>query len=205
MDEYRELEWLSEAAGKSGRLSAPEYTAWRNEDPGRASEAPSYRYFVRHFGTWIEACKCAGIEPGSASPKTFTYEEMIEAIREAYEYTEGPFTRALYNRWRVAQDQPVSYPGPSWTRKWDWEQLCVDAGVEGDICRKPLMWTDDEIVSVLSEANKNERGRLSLERYRRWRATQDPDAPSPTTVTKRFGTWADAVERLATKRTETRV
>ncbi|HZT15699.1 MAG TPA: hypothetical protein VFA19_07090 [Gaiellaceae bacterium] len=185
----------------------------------------------RHFRTWRAALEAAGIDceerliRGGAHRRRHSDEQLLQALRDAYEATGHHLTQAAYDAWRdqqVARDPGKGWVLPAYTtiaRRFGNLRSAIQfmhdprpevAAANREAARElheqgrlPHRYTDEQILRALDAAFQALGQRPTYAAYRVWHRQQlqeDPAKrrllPSYNTIWRRFGSWRAAIEVL---------
>jgi hypothetical protein len=188
-DRARLIQVLQERARELGR------TPQRNDFPVAAPEAPHYRTFAYHFGSWTGALRAAGLVGAdvvardlSSSPD-WTDAQLLEILRDTARRLGRTPERSDFLRATAGSPHYNTFK----RRFGGWRGALEAAGLAdpaGD--RRRFVgrhWTDRELLAALSR----EAARLGRPPTSRDFRLASADAPSATTIIKRFGGWRHAL------------
>jgi hypothetical protein len=157
----------------------------RSEWEGRSPEAPGVGAVSRHFGTWNDGLRAAGLEvPHDRS--AWTPDRVIQALRrEARRRGRAP----TISEWRrQTRSRPSAQIAAALFGTWN--DALRAAGL--DVNRDPGKWRRETVLEGLQ--------RLERELRRRpiWQDVRDAPAgyPSGAVVRRTFGSWAAAAREL---------
>jgi hypothetical protein len=154
------------------------YDAYR--EPGMASSVT----YARRFGSWPRAIERAGLK---YEERTFTKEEVIDAIVCAEQILGRAFTRKEYNELR-SPDMPCAATIKSILG--DWKTAIKVAGY--DRLRNFYRYTDDEMIAVLQDIAETLGHTPNVIEYQ---ANRPENAPHwSASISSRFGSWENAIK-----------
>ncbi len=151
-----------------------------HRDPGMASSVT----YARRFGSWPMALERARLK---YEERTFTKEEVIDAIVCVEQILGRAFTQKEYNELR-SPDMPCTATIKAYLG--DWKAAMKEAGHE-------RLWnfaryTDDEMIAVLQDIAETLGHTPNVIEYE---ANRPEDAPHwSATISSRFGSWENAAK-----------
>lgn len=160
------------------------------EDANNSPNCPSAPTYQRHFSSWNEAKKAAGLETVDAdeTPVRYTDEELCDLLRRLAAAVDGPVTiRDL--------EAAEGYPDhTTFERRFgSWNEAKQAAGldpVEKGQGQRGNTYSDEELLQLLRDCATEIGGSLTKEAV-----NQVKGYPSASTYRRRFGSWTRAKEK----------
>lgn len=188
-DRARLILLLQERARQLGR------TPQRNDFPVAAPEAPHYRTFAYHFGSWTGALRAADLVATDivardlSSAPEWTDAQLIKILRDAAERLRRPPERADFVH---ATGRSPHYN--TFKRRFGgWRGALQAAGLPDPAGERRRFvgrhWGDADLLAAL----RREAARLGRPPTTRDFRLASAKTPSATTVVKRFGGWWNAL------------
>lgn len=149
---------------------------------------PSAMTYKRRFGSWNEARRRAGLDPITpGGPREYTDEELLSKLQVVAENTEGPVTK------KVVDESDETPSSATYEHRFgSWNLAKGEAGLTGlkrGGSGRGYSYSDEELLQHLRRLARSMDGKVTQEDV----AAAD-DCPSPTTYTRRFGSWSKAKE-----------
>jgi hypothetical protein len=142
---------------------------------------------IKEFGTWKNAFNVANVQLDKHNK--YTDDEIIKTLIDFYrEYGENA------SEYRYKQEKRKPYPSTIYNRFGTWNNAIKQAGIEK--IRKPIKkldMTDQDLINILKEADKEITGNLSKQKYDEW--AKSNKKVRANTIIKRFKTWNDALRK----------
>lgn len=163
---------------------------------------PSWRWFIRHYGSWVAALEAAGLQAGGVRRTVWTRAQLLDALSACHEHIRVPLTTTRYARWQAGHPDR---PPLSSLRKAGFDQLAGEAGVPRTRSRdRTERFADDEILAAVRRAS-GERTPISAGEYNVWRDGQADRSslPAAQTAIMRFGSWRAARAAAGATRSDT--
>lgn len=117
---------LRNAATFSFPLTVLEYRKLLNS---KTIEGPTLPIFISRFGSWMEACRAAGVETGNPVREYDTNwsdtDLLLMVRRFMWETRDAGWTIENYSKWRIEQDPVVASVGILRLRLGQWSDLRV--------------------------------------------------------------------------------
>ena len=124
--------------------------------------------------------------------RTWTDEQMLDAVRSAADGVDGPLTVSAYDAWRSTRGQAS---GIGIIRRFGkWHVACEKAGLEVVVktTKKPT-YSSDLIIAAVAVYLGEPDSRGSYNGYMQWAKKRD-GVPSGPTVRNHFPKWAELVQ-----------
>src|SRR3990167_1080369 len=172
---YELLEYLKKFEREEGR--PPKAEDFRNNP-----KYPGLTTYIRHFGSWNNALKMAGLQAKKGGTKVYTDKELLEFLRKFERENGRPPTEEDFVR-------NYEYPNFATYHKCfgGWNNALEMVGLQtkkgGQVCEKEH-YSDNELLEYLKLYN-DENGRSPTEEDFRY----NPKYPSFQTYINRFGSW----------------
>ncbi|HVT78461.1 MAG TPA: hypothetical protein VHD87_15595 [Acidimicrobiales bacterium] len=178
-------------AGTGQRHTRHSYDRWRSslKDP---FSVPSAKTGVT-AEMWKQRCRAAGLDGYVRDFRTPTYtdDDIRKALRAAAGRG-GTISEARYLEWAATQPNRPSLPTVI-TRFGSWAAACNAAGVNTGGAGGAMQRSDDEILKAIRKCARATKTPPHASSYNDWARAND--APNLSTVVRRFGSWAQAVEK----------
>jgi len=146
-------------------------------------DAPSPSTVLIHFGTWNTAVEAAGYDPNGKGPnQQYSRDELISHIQRLADGDDPPTQREY-----AADDDAPSLS--TVLRHFDsWNTAVEAAGYDPHENGRSQQYARDELISHIQRLADGDTPPTQQE------YADDDDAPSPSTVLRRLGSWENAVE-----------
>lgn len=149
--------------------------------------SPSAMTISTYFGSWTKALQAAGLKTNEKFAKSYSKEEIINALQHYVDENNGFLTLTLYKNKKYK-------PSESTIRKkfGSWNQALQEAGILTN--REVRKWyTEKEVIRILQNVSENDKA-ITVEEYKKQRIQ-----PHYDTIVSLFGSWNEAIKKAGLK------